>query len=69
MNFITQMELIKKIHYLIRIEKTDSQDVFVRKLQLSRKQLYNELETIKNLDAPIKYCNKEEVFFMKTPFI
>lgn len=51
MNFIKQIERIKKIHLLIRTEKTGCPDVFAQKLKLSRRQLYNELEIIKNLDA------------------
>lgn len=68
MNFIKQMERIKKIHLLIRTEKTGSPDVFAQKLNLSRRQLYNELEIIKNLDAIIKYCKKKESFYYSEPF-
>ena len=67
MNFIKQMERIKKIHHLIRTEKTGNPGIFKRKLQLSRRQLYSELETIKNLDVPIKCGNKEEVFYYDDP--
>ncbi len=63
MNFIKQIERIKKMHLLISTEKTGSPDAFARKLQLSRRQLYNELEIIKNLDATIKYSKKRESFY------
>jgi|GEM_PF-2578479 hypothetical protein len=39
------MERIKKIHLLISTEKTGSPDVFIRKLQLNRRQ-YNVLPEI-----------------------
>ena len=68
MNFIKQMERIKKMHLLIRSEKTGSPDAFAKKLQLSRRQLYNELEIIKNLGASIKYCKKRESFYYSEPF-
>jgi hypothetical protein len=68
MNFIKQMERIKKIHLLIRTEKTGSPDVFAEKLNLSRRQLYNELEIFKNLDASIKYCKKRESFYYGETF-
>lgn len=68
MNFIKQMERIKKIHYLIRTEKTGSPDVFANKLQLSRSQLYNVLELMKSFDASIKYCKKKESFYYCQPF-
>ena len=68
MNFIKQMERIKKIHLLISTEKTGSPDAFAQKLNLSRRQLYNELEIIKNLDATIKYSKKRESFYYGETF-
>ncbi|AWK03789.1 hypothetical protein HYN56_05940 [Flavobacterium crocinum] len=68
MNFIKQIERIKKIHKLICGEKTGAPIAFAQKLHLSRSQLYNELETIKEFDAPIKYCKKRETFYYETPF-
>lgn len=68
MNFIKQMERIKKTHLLIRTEKTGSPDVFAQKLNLSRRQLYNVLELIKSFEASIKYCKKRESFCYSTPF-
>ena len=68
MNFTKQIERIKKIHYLIRTEKTGTPTDFANTLHLSRRQLYNELDTIKNLDALIKYCKKKESFYYGEPF-
>lgn len=68
MNFIKQIERIKSIHTLISSEKTGNPSVFARKLRLSRSQLYNELEVIKELNAPVKYCKKRESFYYETPF-
>jgi hypothetical protein len=68
MNFIKQIERIKKMHHLISSEKTGTPIVFARKLSLSRSQLYNELEVIKELDAPLKYCKRRESFYYQTSF-
>ncbi|KAF2515880.1 hypothetical protein EYY60_01800 [Flavobacterium zhairuonense] len=68
MNFIKQIERIKKIHRLIATEKTGTPSVFAKKLSLSRSQLYNELEVIKELDAPVRYCKKRESFYYETSF-
>ena len=68
MNFIKQIERIKKIHLLICNQKTGCPDAFAQKLNLSRRQLYNELELIKNLDAVIKYCKKKQSFYYSEPF-
>ncbi|QOG03000.1 hypothetical protein [Flavobacterium sp. MDT1-60] len=68
MNFVKQIERIKRIHKLISSEKTGTPVVFAKKLSLSRSQLYNELEIIKELDGPVKYCKKRESFYYETPF-
>lgn len=68
MNFIKQMERIKKMHILIQTEKTGSPAVFAKKLQLSRSQLYNVLELMKSFDASIKYCKKKESYYYSEPF-
>lgn len=68
MNFIKQIERIKKMHELIRSEKTGKPDDFAQMLHLSRRQLYNELEYIKNLNASVKYCKKKESFYYAVPF-
>ncbi|WP_337968055.1 hypothetical protein [uncultured Flavobacterium sp.] len=68
MNFIKQIERIKRIHKLISSEKTGTPNAFARKLFLSRSQLYNDLEIIKELDAPLKYCKKRESFYYERSF-
>ncbi|WP_406844933.1 hypothetical protein [Flavobacterium soyae] len=52
------------MHKLIIAEKTGTPSVFAKKLSLSRSQLYNELDIIKELDAPLKYCKKRESFLL-----
>ena len=68
MDFIKKIERIKRIHELICEEKTGSPAVFAKRMFLSRSQLYNELEIIKELDAPLKYCKKRESFYYETSF-
>ncbi len=68
MNFIKQIERIKKIHQLISDEKTGTPAFFASKMHICRSQLYNELVYLKNLGAPIKYCKKKESFYYAVPF-
>ncbi|MEP6932304.1 MAG: hypothetical protein ABI850_19940 [Flavobacterium sp.] len=56
------------MHKLIIAEKTGTPAVFAKKLCLSRSQLYNTIDIIKNLEAPIKYCKKRESFYYETSF-
>jgi hypothetical protein len=68
MNFVKQIERIKTMDELIAAEKTGTPIVFAKKLNLSRSQLYNELDLLRQLDAPIRYCKKRESFYYETPF-
>lgn len=68
MNFIKQIKRITKMHKLISSEKTGTPEIFAKKLSLSRSQLYNELDVIKELDAPVRYCKKKESFYYTAPF-
>ena len=55
MNFNKQPDRIQKMHRLIQAETTGCPKQFAQQLHLSRRQLYNELERLKELDAPTKY--------------
>jgi hypothetical protein len=56
------------MHRLIQAETTGCPEQFAQKLHLSRRQLYNELERLKELDAPIKYCKKKTSFYYTQDF-
>jgi predicted transcriptional regulator len=68
MNFIKQIERIKKVHNLISMEKTGTPYAFAQKLNLSRSQLYNILGNFKELGAILKYCKKRESFYYENYF-
>ena len=51
MNFIKQIERIKMINQLIKLKNTGSPDKFALKLGISRKQLYNTIELLKDYDV------------------
>ena len=57
-NFNKQPDRIQKMHRHIQTETTGCPEQFAQQLHLGRRQLYNELERLKELDAPIKYCKK-----------
>ena len=63
MNFIKQIERIKKVEKLIHMESTGNPDEFAAKLKISRAQLYRILETMKLFGAPIKYSRLNESFY------
>lgn len=68
MKSLKQIDRINKIHSLISSQKTGTPDTFAKQLYLSRRQMYNELEFFKNLNAQIKYCKKKETFYYDDNF-
>jgi hypothetical protein len=68
MNIEKQAERIKYVHKQIQEEKTGTPDDFAKKLNISRSQLYNIIETLKEYDAPIKYNKKANSFYYTKSF-
>jgi transcriptional antiterminator len=56
------------MHALISSQKTGTPETFAKQLELSRRQMYNELELLKNLNAKIKYCKKKQTFYYGAKF-
>lgn len=68
MNFIKQINRIKKTHLLIQQEQTGTPNDFARRLNISRSHLYNILEFLRDFGANIKYSKKSESFFYTSHF-
>lgn len=68
MNFVKQAQRINEAHQLISNEKTGTPEEFARKLKISRSQLYNLIDTLKEFDAPVKYSKKAQSFYYALPF-
>lgn len=65
---IRQIERMKYIHCLIKNECTGNPKEFASKLNISRRQLYNELELLKIQGAPLRYSRKNESFYYENYF-
>ena len=63
MNFIKQIERIKRINQLLKLKNTGSPDKFALKLGISRRQLYNTIELLKDYGLEIKYDREAETFY------
>jgi len=68
MNTLKQIERLRKVHELIKVHKTGTPEFFAEKLHISERQLYNCLEQLKELDAPIQYNRKTQSYFYSEPF-
>lgn len=67
-NSINYLDRIKKINKLIKLQKTGTPAEFARRLNIGKRQLYNILDDLKIMGAPIKYCRKRETFFYQYEF-
>ena len=63
MTLFQQIDRMKYIHYLIRREHTGNPEHFARKLQLSKRQLFNILEEMRILGLDIRYSKVRETYF------
>lgn len=66
MNFndqIERLERIKQMHRLISDKTTGTPETFAKKVCLSRRQMYYELEFFKNCNAPIRYSKIGQTFY------
>ena len=68
MNIQKQAERLNKANKLIQEEKTGSPKEFADKLNISRSQLYNIIDILKEYDAPVKYSKKTNSFYYSKPF-
>lgn len=68
MKTLKQLERLRKAHELIQKEKTGSPSEFATKLNISERQLYNILDYLKEIDAPIEYNRKTEMYYYTAAF-
>jgi len=68
MKTLKQLERLRKAHKLIRQSKTGSPKEFASKLNISKRQFYNILKYLKEIDAPIEYNKKIKTYFYTSSF-
>jgi predicted DNA-binding transcriptional regulator YafY len=68
MNLFETINRLYEIHRLILLEKTGTPDEFAERFHLSRRQLYNILDELKDWGADIKYSRIEHTFYYVNDF-
>jgi len=68
MKTLKQLERLRKAHKLIQQENTGTPVEFAKRLDISRRQLYNIIEYLKEVDAPILYNRKTNTFYYNYDF-
>jgi len=62
MKTFQQLERLRKIHKLIQQQNTGSPDELAERLKISRRQLYNILDYLKEIEAPLIFSRKDNTF-------
>lgn len=68
MKTIKQIERLRKVHDLIKLHNTGTPEFFANKLHISERQLYNCLDSLKEMDAPIQYDRKMQTYYYTENF-
>ena len=63
MNFIKQIERLQLLNKLIQEQNTGSPEELAKRLNVSRRQLYNYLESLKDIGIEICYSRKYDTFY------
>ena len=56
---------LETVDYLIKSRRTGRPAVFARRLGISERTLYEFLDLMKELGAPISYCKRTESYYYK----
>ena len=68
MKAIQQLERFQRIDYLIRLKTTGTPAEFAKKLGISRRQLFKDLEDIRNIGVQVAYSRIRETYFYGNGF-
>jgi len=67
MTFLEKLLLIERLHSLIQRKATGTPKALARKLNISRRQLFRHLETLRSLGAEIEYCHDSQSYRYNKP--
>jgi predicted DNA-binding transcriptional regulator YafY len=63
MSIVKYLNRACQIHELIKQQKTGSLREFAKRLKISKSQLYENIQELKSLGAPIEYCRNRKTFY------
>jgi len=64
MKAIEQLQRLQRIHDLIKAERTGNPDEFAKSVHISRRQLYEYIQFIKDLGVDVKYSKGRNTFYL-----
>ena len=63
MTFLQKIRVIERVDALIRRKSTGTASDLARRLGVSRRSVYDILELMKKMDAPIEYCPTRKSYY------
>ncbi len=63
MEFLQKMQVIDRVDGLIKLKSTGTADDLSRRLCVSRRTVYNILELMRSMGAPIEYCQIRRTYY------
>ena len=63
MEFLQKIQVIERVDGLIKLKSTGTADDLSRRLCVSRRSVYNILELMRNMGAPIEYCQIRRTYY------
>ena len=63
MKFLEKLQVIERVDQLIRMKATGSPDALAEKLNVSRRCVYDIIDVMKRMDAPIAYDSSRKSFY------
>lgn len=68
MTFLEKLNTIERLDQLIRLQATGNPKVLSNKLGVSRKTIYNLIGLMKEMDALVEYCVKNQSYYYASNF-
>ena len=68
MNTLKQIEQLRKLHSMIKLETTGSPKMMSKKLHVSERQLYNLIDQLRTMDAPIRFDRRANTYYYTHDF-
>ncbi|MDR1097460.1 MAG: hypothetical protein LBL57_04945 [Tannerella sp.] len=68
MDVFTEIDMFNRMHRLISTNSTGAPDEFAHKLGISRWKLYDMIDNMKMIGAPIVYSRISKCFYYTKPF-
>jgi transcription initiation factor IIE alpha subunit len=62
MTFIEQIEVLDRLHHLIKRKATGTPEQLAQKFNVSKRTVKNLLKILRDRDIPIYYCRNEQTY-------